>query len=156
MPFYSTHRKPLRSMMVKLATCVLLALAVTAPIIVNAGAMLSFDVAFKPVKKSFAPNEPIRFTVSGANQPFFVYLFSIDRASGQVAMILPSPRQLNNIYGPQQTNRIPHRDVEFFSRHEGDEEVVLVATTNYPAIAPELLNIGAFTCIYYVEVCGDA
>lgn len=86
---------------------------------------LSVDV--QPIKNSFWVNEKIRLRAKG-NKPYYLYLFNVDPQTGQALMILPNRLQTNNYYG-HQGYIVPSRDVEFYSDRPGQEQVIMVAST---------------------------
>ncbi len=84
-------------------------------------------VNITPIKSQFAVDEKIRLRSQG-NKPYYLYLFNVDPQTGQAIMILPNKLQPNNYYG-QQGYVVPNRDVEFFSDREGQEQMIMVASS---------------------------
>jgi hypothetical protein len=85
-------------------------------------------VDFAPVKAVFQKGESIQFTVKG-NQPYYVYLFSIDKASNKGYLLLPNDKQKDNMFAPGRTYVLPGGNIEFFSDKVGTEKVIMVAST---------------------------
>ena len=85
-------------------------------------------VSFDPVKPSHRVGEPIRFNVR-SNKGMYLYVFNVDKKTGDSVLLLPNRLQKDNFYPGNRTLRVPDRGVEFFSDRAGYEEVIMVAST---------------------------
>lgn len=84
-------------------------------------------------KPSFKPNEAIKFNIKG-NQDFFLYVFAVDEANGNVTMMLPNKLQKGNKYTANQAHRVPNAtEMELISDRPGTEKIVMLASTKYLA-----------------------
>ncbi len=87
-------------------------------------------IAFDPLKSSYRVNEPIRFRVRG-NQQFYLYLYTINDATGEAVLLLPNKRQQGNKYPSRRSLVVPNKSVEFYSDSPGRERIIMVASTRY-------------------------
>ena len=101
-------------------------------------------VALEPVDDAFAVDEPITFTAHG-NKDFFLYLFSIDKDTGDATIILPSKEgQKHNKYPAGQTLPVPNRgEADFLADEAGRETLVMVASTKYLPLKSNWFREGA-------------
>lgn len=90
----------------------------------------SLDVSMEPTKSSYQVGEPIRFRVRG-NRPFYLYLYSTDKDTGESVLLLPSKHQRSNKYPGRGSYTVPNRGVVIDATEEGHETITMVATTKY-------------------------
>ena len=85
---------------------------------------------FKTDKKAYEVNEPITITVK-LNKDAYVYLFNIDRETGETYMIFPNKYARNNRFKGSKTFKLPNNAKwEIVSNKPGVEEFMLVASTS--------------------------
>ncbi len=93
---------------------------------------------FKTDKKAYEVNEPITITVK-LNKDAYVYLFNIDRETGETYMIFPNKYARNNRFKGGKMFKLPNNSRwEVISDKPGVEEFMLVASTkkqnfNFPS-----------------------
>jgi hypothetical protein len=91
------------------------------------GGELGFTI--EPLKESFAVGESIRFQVRG-DHPYYLYMFSLDRKANTATLILPNDRQRERRYAANAYFEVPGSAINFYSDHAGQEEVLVVATSD--------------------------
>ena len=89
-------------------------------------------VRLEPVKESFRVDEPIRFHIRG-NKTFFLYLYSVDKETDEVTLLLPTREgQRHNKYPANRTMVVPNEgQAAFLSDEPGRERLLMVASTRY-------------------------
>lgn len=89
-------------------------------------------VKLEPVKASFKVDEPIRFHIRG-NKTFFLYLYSIDKETDEVTLLLPNRKgQRHNKYPANRTLVVPNEgEAELLADEPGRERLLMVASTRY-------------------------
>ena len=101
-------------------------------------------VKLQTVKASYKVDEPIRFHILG-NKTFFLYLYSIDRDSDEVTLLLPTREgQRHNKYPANQTMVVPNEgQARFLADEPGRERVLMVASTRYLPLRSRWYREGA-------------
>lgn len=130
-----TSYHPRRLALCCLIPCLLFAASAQA-ILLFPKTALAFNLSVAPVKPSYQVNEPIRLTVA-ANQPYYLYVFSIDERNNDAIMILPNRTVANNRFGLHKTDVVPSRQAEFYSDHVGTEKVLVVASLKQLPLDPK-------------------
>lgn len=89
-------------------------------------------VRLEPVKASFRVDEPIRFHIRG-NKTFFLYLYSVDKDTDEVTLLLPTQEgQRHNKYPANRTMAVPNEGQAVFLADEpGRERLLMVASIRY-------------------------
>ena len=89
-------------------------------------------VSLEPVQDSFGVDEPIRFRIRG-NKTFFLYLYSVDKDTDEVTLLLPTQEgQRHNKYPANRTRMVPNEgQAEFLADEPGRERLLMVASTRY-------------------------
>ena len=89
-------------------------------------------VKLEPVKASYKVDEPIRFHIRG-NKTFFLYLYSVDKETDEVTLLLPNREgQRHNKYPANQTLVVPNEgEAELLADEPGRERLLMVASTRY-------------------------
>jgi len=88
------------------------------------------EVSFEALRASYRVGEPIRFTARG-NKTFYLYVYSVDKDTGDAVLILPNNKQSGNKYPGGRSMTVPNRNIEFYADEEGRERIVMVASTRY-------------------------
>ena len=89
-------------------------------------------VKLEPAKASFKVDEPIRFHIRG-NKTFFLYLYSVDKETDEVTLLLPTRKgQKHNKYPANRTLVVPNEgEAELLADEPGRERLLMVASTRY-------------------------
>ena len=89
-------------------------------------------IKLEPVKASFKVDEPIRFHIRG-NKTFFLYLYSVDRETDEVTLLIPTRKgQKHNKYPANRTLVVPNEgEAELLADESGRERLLMVASTRY-------------------------
>ena len=89
-------------------------------------------VKLEPVQASFKVDEPIRFHIRG-NKTFFLYLFSVDKETDEVTLLIPTRKgQKHNKYPANRTLVVPNEgEAELLADETGRERLLVVASTKY-------------------------
>ena len=89
-------------------------------------------VRLEPVKASYEVDEPISFHVRG-NKTFFLYLYSIDKETDEVTLLLPTREgQRHNKYPANRTMVVPNEgQAQLLADEPGRERLLMVASTRY-------------------------
>lgn len=89
-------------------------------------------VKLEPVQASFEVDEPIRFHIRG-NKTFFLYLFSVDKETDEVTLLIPTRKgQRHNKYPANRTLVVPNEgEAELLADEAGRERLLMVASTRY-------------------------
>ena len=101
-------------------------------------------VKLEPVKASYKVDEPIRFHIRG-NKTFFLYLYSIDKETDEVTLLLPTRQgQRHNKYPANRTMVVPNEgQIELLADEPGRERLLMVASTRYLPIKSRWYRKGA-------------
>lgn len=95
-------------------------------------------------KSAYRVDEPIRLKVN-ADKPFYLYVYSVDPASGNAWLLLPNKQQPNNHFSANQWFKVPGPNLEFVSDRPGSEKFVVVASAKKVDIDPmKLASKGDF------------
>ena len=110
-------------------------------------------VKLEPVKASFKVDEPIRFNIRG-NKPFFLYIYSVDKETDAVTLLLPTKKgQRHNKYPANRTLAVPNKgEIELLADEPGRERLLMVASTKYLPVKSKWYRKGAD---YYVGKTAD-
>jgi hypothetical protein len=123
---------------------VLFQTGMVAAIEIREGGAAGLKVDFGAVKPVFQKAEAINFKIK-ANRDFFLYLFSIDKASNKGYLLLPNDKQPDNYFRANREYTLPRAGIEFFSDKAGTEKVVMVASTEKLSIeTSQYSKAGAF------------
>lgn len=87
-------------------------------------------VNFEPLNSVYEVDEPIRFRVRG-NKTFFLYVYTVDKDTGNAVLLLPNRKQTGNKYPGGSYYNVPNRSVEFYADERGQERIVMVASSKY-------------------------
>ncbi|MDE0206057.1 MAG: DUF4384 domain-containing protein [Candidatus Tectomicrobia bacterium] len=89
-------------------------------------------VNLEPAQASFRVDEPIRFRIRG-NKAFFLYLYSVDKDTDEVTLLLPTREgQRHNKYPANRTLMVPNEgQATFLADEPGRERLLMVASTTY-------------------------
>ena len=101
-------------------------------------------VKLEPVKAAFQVDEPIRFNIRG-NKTFFLYLYSVDRETDEVTLLIPTRQgQRHNKYPANRTLAVPNEgEVDLLADEPGRERLLMVASTKYLPIKSRWYRKGA-------------
>ena len=101
-------------------------------------------VKLEPAKAAFQVDEPIRFNIRG-NKTFFLYLYSVDRETDEVTLLIPTRQgQRHNKYPANRTLAVPNEgEVDLLADEPGRERLLMVASTKYLPIKSRWYRKGA-------------
>ena len=78
-------------------------------------------------KKEYKVDEPIRLKVE-ADRDFYLYVYTVDAASGNAWLLLPNKKQSDNHFKANQSVRVPDKAIEFVADTPGTEKLIVVGS----------------------------